>query len=529
MSGWSDVIVNASLLHGTSGIAEMFGKGVVIHEPKPFLTYVRHAVDEYHDEEETETRYDQFGWKNENTSFLFGKMLYTKVGPVEAIGAKEVSTRSQWLGPKRGGNLSAWTEAADSLFASDMEGISTTVLASFAAPLMRFCSADEGGAILHLFTPGSGTGKTTSLMGAWTVWGTKEGLNLTNEDTKVSKPIALGTLGNLPVVYDELRDKDPEVIRRLVIMFTEGRDRMRGTVDGTIRHTKASWQTILLSAANTSLIDQLQSDGPDAPAYRVLEIGTALPRSIDKVKGDRLKRALNDNAGHAGDAYLRYLMQPEVLAWTREALEKWTAEIWAKTQLDNAHRFRVRLVSAIAVASVLVSKLGIIHFQTDRIVDWCLQQLSDTRDAGTTSDAPSIDQAIGSLGSFINEHYGETLVVADRFKPKQARMIPLLKPHNKLTIRYELATQRVFISENVFRDWAVKKQLSPRSLLALLKKHGVIIDTKRNITLSAGTDIPGAQTQCIEANADHPAMSGLVQAVTAVIQQERGQSPAQQA
>ena len=34
------------------------------------------------------------------------------------------------------------------------------------------------------------------------------------------------------------------------------------------------------------------------------------------------------------------------------------------------------------------------------------------------------------------------------------------------------------------------------------------------MTLSAGTDIPGAQVLCIEANAAHPVMSGLVQAVT---------------
>lgn len=523
--GWSDAIVEAKVLHGNGGIAEMFGKGVVIHDAKLFLNYARLAVDVYHHETETQVRYDQFGWKNDNQSFLFGKMLYTSVGPVEAIGAKEVGTRSQWLGPRKGGSVQAWTDAADALFASNMEAFSAVVLASFAAPLMKFQSPDEGGAIIHLFTPESGMGKTTALTAAWTVWGTKEALALTNEDTRVSKPIAIGTLANLPIIYDELRDKDPEVIRRLVVMFTEGRDRMRGTVDGTIRHTKANWQTILLSAANNSLIDQLQGDGVDAPAFRVLELSGTMPR-IDKTKGDRLKKIMADNAGHAGDAYLRYLMNPEVLAWTKAALEQWTQEIWASTRADPAHRFRVRAIGAIAVAAALVNKLEILHFQTDRIVTWLMKEIGATYNTGTvsTTESTSLEQAISALGEFINEHYGETMVVADRFKAKAQKMIPILKPFHRLSIRYEIATGRVFISETVFRDWAIKKQHSPRIILDLLEKNQVIVARRRGVTLSAGTDIPGAQVSCMEANATHPVMSGLVTSVVDLQgrQQENG-------
>lgn len=514
--GWADVILDAKTIFGNGGISELAGKGVVIHDAKSFMDYVRHAVDDFHADNETLVRYDQFGWKNDDQSFLYGKMLYTSAGPVEAIGAKEVAVRSQWIGPRKGGSLEAWTEAADSLFASDMEAYSAIVLASFAAPLMRFQSQDEGGAIIHMFTPGSGMGKTTALTGAWTVWGTKEGLSLTNEDTRVSKPIAIGTLANLPVIYDELRDKDPEYIRRMVVMFTEGRDRMRGMVDGTIRHTKANWQTIMLSAANNSLIDQLQGDGVDAPAFRVLELSSALPKSIDKTKGDRLKRVLSDNAGHAGDAYLRYLMDPAVLTWVRGALQKWTQDIYDVTKVDSAHRFRVRAIGAIAVASAIVNKLGILHFQTARIIEWLMKELPRPGNVGTVTPVAAVplEAAIGALGEFINAHYGETLVVADKFKPKQMPMVPILKPHNRLSVRFELATRRVFISESVFRKWAVERQLSPRMVIQILTDNEIITNPRRQITLSAGTDIPGAQVMCIELNAQQPCMSGLVASVT---------------
>ena len=325
--------------------------------------------------------------------------------------------------------------------------------------------------------------------------------------------LTLGVLGNLPVIYDELRDKDPEVIKRMVIMFTEGRDRMRGMVDGTIRHTQANWQTIMLSGGNESVVDQLQSDGTDAPAFRVLELSTKLPKHIDKSKGDRLKKILQDNAGHAGDAYLRYLLHPPVLEFARHSLEQWTQEIWDTTRLDSAHRFRIRAVGAIAVAAALVNKLGLLHFQTDRIVKWLIHELKAGKNVGTVTAKLPLDTAIAAFGSFLNDHYGEVLAVPDRYWGRNRAVTPLLKPHSRLSIRYEVAPGRVFISQSIFRDWAIKHHLSPRMVLDTLKEHDVIVDM-RNVTLSAGTDIPGAQVQCIEANASHPVMSGIVAAVT---------------
>ena len=478
-------------------------------------------MDDFHTNEPTQVRYDQFGWKDDE--FLYGEKLYTAAGPVPAVGAKEVTARTQFLGPRRNGSLFAWTEAADSLFAADMEAISTAVLASFAAPLMKFQAPNEGGAILHLATEESGKGKSTALQGAWTVWGEKYGLNLTNDDTRVSKPIALGVLGNLPVIYDELRDRDPEVIKRFVVMFTEGRDRMRGDPSGGIRHTKATWQTVLLSAANNSLLDVLSGEGTDAPSFRVFELATNPVWTVDKARADRLKKVLDDNAGHAGDAYLRYLTNPTVLAWVKEALQKWTAEIWDQTRLGTEFRFRVRLIGAIAVASALVKKLDILHFNTDRIIQWLMHEVGNAQHKGAVSNVPTLDRAIGTLGAFINEHFAETLAVPDRWKPRQAKMLPIMRPHHRLTIRYEILPGRVFIAGQTFRDWCVKKQISPRSVLQLLLSHGVVLDTSRNVTLSAGTDIPGAQILCIEANAAHPAMSGLVQSVAMVAQSNDNQ------
>lgn len=509
--GWRDIVVDAKTLFGASSAAELADRGLVIHEHKHFLNYARHAVTDFHTEHETHIRYDQFGWKNDDTSFLYGDRLYTAVGPVTAIGAKEVQTRSQWIGPKKGGSVLAWTEAADALFAADMESFSTMLLASVAAPLMRFQSRDEGGCIIHLFTPASGQGKTTALTGAWTVWGTREGLSLTNEDTRVSKPITIGTLGNLPVIYDELQNRDPDEIKRFVVMFTEGRDRMRGMVDGTIRHVRATWQTLCLSASNNSLVDQVQGDGIDAPIYRILELHSTLPKTIDKTKGDRLKKILNDNAGHAGDVFLRYLTDPNVLPWAKAAVDKWTQDIWDATKLPAEHRFRVRAVGAIAVAAKICEKLDLLHFNTDRIVSWLVEGLgSHVNQNGGKMITP--ESATSVMGSFINDHMNEVLTVPDKYKPRQT-MVPRRLPQSRLSVRYEIATARILIAEDIFRKWAVKNGFAYRYVLDELERAQIVVNRRKMATLAAGTDLPSAQIPCIEVNARHPAASGLVASV----------------
>lgn len=124
-----------------------------------------------------------------------------------------------------------------------------------------------------------------------------------------------------------------------------------------------------------------------------------------------------------------------------------------------------------------------------------------------------IAQAVSALGAFLNAHLGEMLIVPDKFKPRQQTMVPLRTPQNRLSIRYEIAPNRVFVSETVFRDWALEKGMSPRHILDSLEQNNVVLARKRQITLSAGTNIIGGQVHCIELNATHPAMSGMVASI----------------
>jgi len=511
-AGWKVITLDAGTFFSSGGIAEMAKQGAVIHDSDLFKRFVRESMDTYHENRDLERRYDQFGWKDD-TRFLYGDRLYEDGEHRPASGSAEIGLRSQWLAPARNGSIEKWTDAASQLFAAGCEAQSFALLCSFAAPLMRFHSTTEGGAIVSLLSRGSGTGKSTSLAAVASVWGQDKGLALTNIDTKVAKGLTLGVLGHLPVIYDELTNRDPAIIKEFVIVFTNGRDKMRGTADAQIQHTQASWQTILVSASNQPLVDLLSAQGTDAQAFRVLEFEATLPKEIQKNLGDRLKMTLQQNAGHAGDLYLRYLTQHETLEWVKTQLPKVTDEIWARTKLDSQHRFWVRTLASVALAGQMVRQLDLVSFSPERIVDWAVEQLiSRAKDEAESGITGNERYNVNVLSEFLNDNIDSILVVADKFKPQQ-RQMPIAKPWRKLHIRYELNTGMLYISEAAFKEWLGKRELALRHVVRDLHNKLIVLRPRHQFTLGAGTDLASGQMPCIEVNARHPMLSGTLASV----------------
>src|SRR6185312_6408870 len=269
--GWKDVIIKPSQVYGQAVVGTMADLGVDVRDPIKFQLYVKDSVEYIKQKRKMETSYEQFGWKGDK--FLYGERLYGPEGWEHVALAPTLRQRAQWLCPTPGGSLEGWKQAVDNLMGRGSEGMSFTVLASFASVLMPLFDVDEGGAVINLMTRHSGAGKTTSLCGARSVWAADpRALELVNIDTRVSKAISLGMLCNLPCLYDEFDTKDPYVVRDFMEMFTSGRDKMRGAADATIIQNAASWRMLLIAANNSSIQESIVSYGKsEAPALRVLE------------------------------------------------------------------------------------------------------------------------------------------------------------------------------------------------------------------------------------------------------------------
>lgn len=501
-----EITIPAKTLFSASGLSEVAGRGAVIHEPDLFKKYVREAVDMFNAEHRLDKQFEQYGWKDDG-SFLGGPYLYNAGDCHSVVGSGEVKVRNQWLGPNKGGSLGKWSGAANALFTKGCEPQSFALLGSFAAPLMRFHSSGEGGSIISLVNDQSGSGKTTALEAVESVWGRKEALRLTDDDTRVSKSLILGVLANLPVTWDELYNRDPEVIRQFVLMFTNGRDKMRGTQDGGLRHNKATWQTILTLASNNSIVDILSTgDNSDAPAFRIMEFQTEIPAGIAR-KGDDLKRILRDNSGFAGHEYMKLLTQPAVCAYIQQALPKWTEQVWQKTKLNNEHRFWVRTIASVIAAGVLVNKLGILECTPDRITSWAMEYVQDRRTGESNRRDP-----INAFSEFLSQNVVNTLVVATGWKPR-TQLRPLVEPRKELHIRYERDSGRIYVSKAHLRKWLVQGGVSIRTFETVMGMQHIMLKDTKAVTLGGGTDYASGQTACYEIDGQHPAISGALREV----------------
>lgn len=511
LEGWRDITIPAKRMMGNEGISEMFSKGAVIHDRDLFRRFLIASIDDYNRRERLLTKYEQFGWKDDEKAFLWGTQLYTATEVKSAAGTDDVRTMAQHLRPAIGGSLDKWSAAASTLFAQGCEPQAFVLLCAFAAPLMRFHTGDEGGGIVHLTSRDSATGKTTALIASAGVWGRYSKMVMNNFDTRVAKGVTQALMGNLPAYYDEISDRDPEVLREFVQTFTVGRDRLRGTQDGGIHHREQRWCTILMTNSNRSLVELVRRNDTDAMGFRILEFETSLPKGLKN--GDLLKKTLEANYGYAGDTYLRYLLQPEALAWTKRAVTEWTDRIWEKTGLSPEHRFWVRTLGSVSVAAHIVRKLNLLSFSPDRIMDWALDQVvADKDDAPITGRA--VTTAVSILSEFINEHLQDILTVAGPWQPGPGNKVAAyMKPLRRAFIRYEAENRRWVFAKKPLLEWLERKDIPYKRLMTELEKEKIVTRRDFLAKLSAGTDVPGTQTTCIEANGNHPMLSGALEPI----------------
>lgn len=498
--GWREVAIPVKLLFGSGGASEAMGRGIVIHHAELFKQYMRESMDRINAMKGADIQYDQFGWKDSDRAFLFGDRLYTSTDVKRVAGSQEVQRRSVGLGPRRNGSIGAWKEAASKLFAPGYEAQGFAVLASFAAPFMKWQSPSEGGAILSLVSKSGGQGKSTALAAAASVWGLLEDMKQTNTDTRVAKGIVMGVMGNLPILRDEYSQRDPEILKEEVQIFTEGRDKQRGTSDGGLMGLGASWQTVMITASNTSVCDTLGlARNGTAMADRVVEFVVAIPKTTEHWKGEGLKRQLEGNAGHAGDLFLRYILQPEIYSYVRNLVDKVREDLIKKHGLTTDKRFVARLFAGVAVAGAVVRQAGLLDVSADRIMEWAAETLFT--DEWYSKDAPS--QPRYEVGRFLTEHIQNTLVVQDKFERGGPRSLPLKEPTRSLIIRQEVKTERVYISKNILKKWVVNAGLTWKDFMSDLHKSGCLLSDNRLITLSAGSDYTSGQVQCIELDRSH--------------------------
>jgi hypothetical protein len=440
------------------------------------MDYTLKSVIKMQDIRKMEIMRNQFGWADNNSKFIIGDQEISKDGVLYSPPSNVTANMAKQMGPV--GSLDKWKEVWALYGRPGMEGHAFAALSAFGAPLLRFLR--QTGAAINLVSPESGTGKTTALRMAMSVYGHPTELIAKKSDTLNAKMQWLAILRNLPFCVDEITNMPAEEFSELVYGMSQGKGKERMTAGGNeLRINDTTWQTISLCSSNASFYEKLTNlkGSPDGEMMRLIEYRIqptdAIATDVGKAMFDQ---QLMENYGHAGPIFIKYVL--ENLEETEEACMSIQARLDRELQLTQRERFWSAGVAGNLTAGFIAKMLGLIDWDMNRLYQWACSMVVGLREE---IEAPATNTA-QIIGDFINR-YMQNILVVDDVVDQRSNMptIPRMEPKGELVIRFEPDTKLMFITAKKFKEYCVIYQINYKETLKKLKDEGVFLrsDTKR--------------------------------------------------
>jgi hypothetical protein len=194
------------------------------------------------------------------------------------------------------------------------------------------------------------------------VWGNPKSAMQTLNDTANSVLNKMGLIANLPLFWDELKtDSDIEGFVRLAFQLTQGKEKSRLDQTAKLKDV-GTWQTMLVSASNDSLMDSMNrvTKATTAGGYRLFEYvvtPAATPSPYSQGQVSRLLGELTDNHGAAGLAYAQFLGANfnKASLGVAEIQDQLTAEL----NINQMERFWLTTMTVVLAGAKYSNELGL--------------------------------------------------------------------------------------------------------------------------------------------------------------------------
>ena len=422
--------------------------------------------------------YNHFGWQEDGTFLMGTRLIRPKAAPLTVPVAGVLSDEARCMVVR--GTLHEWRGAVSSAFMKpEYEAQAFALLMGFAAPLMYLC--DERGG-LYSMVGASGQGKSMAQEAIATIYGRIEGFRSRADDTENARMIMLSRLCNLPMVAEELTKLAPSAIGALAYAVSEGRDKRRATREGGLQQASGTWNTLVVSSSNRSLLQILLTTDATPEAYRVLEDDIKLPAKADWNQGKADMRTMVANCGTAGMRFVQYVV--DNADTLRAKLDATRRHLSDTMRADTKGRIRIGMVACAVVAAEVLNAADILAVDVARFTVYGRKLLSKNASAHESQASSSLDV----LGDFLNLHTPSAL----RFTGAVCMNEDRRNTNHALTMRYQTTTGIAAVAVPALRAYAmVRRMPSWEEFWQELVVAGVIPSySPRRVNLTNGTDLP---------------------------------------
>lgn len=414
----------------------------------------------------------QMGWTPGNKSFVIGNLEYDAKGFRMAPPCAGLRQLAEHFRKK--GTLEEWREAANFYARPGQEAKAFALLSGFASPLIAmFDSATIRGALINLISTESGTGKTTCLLMINSLWGNPDQLLLKQEDTYNAKFHRLGMHNSIACTVDELTTLQDKDMSSFIFAASSGRGKHRMEAQSNkMRVNNSSWCNLTVSSSNRSISDILdaQSTAAEGEKRRLIELYVT-PTEEDKAQVDWVFSKIVHNYGHAGPAYMEYILKhydevKELLLATQRALD-------AELRMTSAERYYSALYAAIFVACRIVNHLGLVNLPLAPIKAYAVGVLTGIKQSQSETVVADTSTATSALGSYLADNLVGALVLSTT-PVAGMQTAPHTVPRGPLRYRYEIDTKAIWIPVREFNQYLTDHRLNTAQITKTLADAGVL-------------------------------------------------------
>ena len=500
-------------------------QGVAVLNVQELMEYTMRWVNELQFSSEADEACRQFGWKDDkHESYVIGNMEVFK----DRVEVSSPSAATVGLFPifKAKGTLEKWKQTMEFYNQPNMELHQFMFGLSLGSVLMEFQPINA--AAFHVWSKGSGLGKTTAMYAGASIWGDPDLLVMQERDTFNSKMNRAEVYKNVVCYMDEMTNTKPQDLSDWAYQLPSGLQRNRMGPKGNVERVRGKpWKTLFGTTGNTSMLERIAlfKALPQAEAQRVLECRAEVVKFATKAETDVFSTAIKENFGHAGIVFLQYVLNN--LDAVKELAMTVQRKLDSASSLSAENRYWSALASRTIAALMLAKKAGLINWQIAPIVQWIVKVMADAR---VMVGEMNVDVE-AQLTDYMAENYNNMLRIKSTEDARNTAgaldkiIIPDGSPRGQLVARYEYDIKKLYLLIKPLKAWCGKQQINYAGLVDGLKSGGTKA-TKAKVRLGKGTHInmPPTDVLVLDCTGFMDDETEQALATTAALFQKQGQN-----
>lgn len=467
--------------------------------------YLKDQVSKIMAEKEIMPTYTHFGWQ-EDGSFLIGTRLYREDGVVsEALLSGYAYDKKDNL-PAPRGKLEAYVDALNWVYNREgMEPMQYVICSMLASPLVKLFDISYAGIPVAPTGASSGKGKTTACVAALYAFGDAVKLTIAGDygATGNARSALLGTMSDLPVLFDEVTNMEPRKLSELAYALSNGmeRERLKVSQGGVRFANREVWHMQCACTGNTYIGARLSQNGQaEAEAMRIFEMrvdGYPIPQ-LEPIEVAQKLDIMARNSGCAGEKYIRWLVtHKHVFRQVAEQMQDYMKEDVALIANPKYRFFRNHVVLTLTAALIL-KKIGIVKFNMDRLSAFAFSAMKSLCSFTQASNGVDYDGALSQMIDF----YQADILQTPMFKLGSGQAPYQFHPKNSLVGRAVTSEndkkfgKKFLITSKAISDWCIQERVDQEAFASYLQQKGVLLQRNLPTRLTTSTNLISASQRC---------------------------------